>query len=196
MQAQLAELDTDRCTFVYLIGPVEGCYKIGHSNDPESRAKTLSQGLDELLPVVHTIASTDGIYLERTLHAHFHECRVGGEWFRLSDQDIDLFKTLTRIDSAEDMPPGMVWVTTYLPMEPPPFWSKQNRKKVRPGRPKKLPDGVQRTISCILVNAEMATFDAARKALGMSQLEFTRAAVLHAARQIADGKAAPFAERN
>ena len=64
--------------------------------------------------------------------------------------------------------------------------------KRRPGRPTKLPPGERRTITCLLVNGEKATFDQARAALKMSQLEFTRAAIMHAAKIVVDGGKAPF----
>lgn len=48
------------------------------------------------------------------------------------------------------------------------------------GRPKKLPPGDRKHVRCVLVNGEMKKLREACEACDLSQLEFSRAAVLHA----------------
>ncbi len=55
-----------------------------------------------------------------------------------------------------------------------------DEEKRGPGRPPKLPKGKKIGVRCILVNGEKEKFDVAKKLAKMSQVEFTRAAVLHA----------------
>lgn len=53
----------------------------------------------------------------------------------------------------------------------------EDQKRGR-GRPKKIPEGNPHNIRCILVNGEVERLRAACEALGESQNDFTRAAVL------------------
>jgi len=53
-------------------------------------------------------------------------------------------------------------------------------EKRGPGRPKKMPEGDKFTIRCVLVNGEKERFDQAKELSELSQVEFTRAAVMHA----------------
>ena len=89
--------------FVYLIGTIEGCHKIGMSNDPEVRIKALSQP-GSYLRVVHSIATSDMRWLERVLHAAYDHVRVGGEWFRLSPDNVAALSTIIAADGPCDLP--------------------------------------------------------------------------------------------
>jgi len=53
-------------------------------------------------------------------------------------------------------------------------------KKRGVGRPKKLPEGQQHSIKCVLVTGELDRLRSAMEATDMSQRDFTRASVLHA----------------
>lgn len=59
-----------------------------------------------------------------------------------------------------------------------------------PGRPRKLPDGTPKNIRCVLFNGEHARLSDALAASGMSQADFTRAAVLHCA-DVVNGMSPP-----
>ena len=89
--------------FVYLIGVLEGCHKIGFSTDPEGRAAKLSKPGFPLC-VVHAVATRDMRWLERVLHAAFGHVRVGGEWFRLSATDIATVSELSEVSEPGDLP--------------------------------------------------------------------------------------------
>jgi hypothetical protein len=68
-----------------MLNKVTGKYKIGRSNNPEYREKTLqSQEPDiELLFSCH-----ESIVSEKKLHEIFNDKRVRGEWFDLDSDDI------------------------------------------------------------------------------------------------------------
>lgn len=89
--------------FVYLIGEIDGCHKIGMSIDPETRVKALSRP-GSPLRIVHTIATTDQRWLERVLHAAYDHARVGGEWFRLGTDDIYTLVSLAVANDVDDLP--------------------------------------------------------------------------------------------
>ena len=84
------------------MGVLDGCHKIGFSNDPELRAKNLSRG-GSPLRVVHAIATSDMRWLERVMHAAHAHARVGGEWFRLTDDDVVNFSGLTEVHDDDDL---------------------------------------------------------------------------------------------
>lgn len=79
--------------YIYLIQSGE-FYKIGRSIDPLIRLRELksykSEGPDltEPLIVVMTLLVASMSKAEKALHAHFSDRRVGGEWFKLSGDDV------------------------------------------------------------------------------------------------------------
>ena len=94
---------TTRAGFVYLIGQVDGCYKIGRSKSPDVRHAQLDC-LPVPLEVRARIASKNPHWLERSLHRAFKARRVRREWFRLTAEEVVLLAGLKRVDSADDLP--------------------------------------------------------------------------------------------
>ena len=79
----------DSVGYVYIIEAVNmGFYKIGMTVNFIQREKNLV-----LLPfdikLFHKIESNDYIKLERELHKKYADKRVNGEWFRLSQEDLE-----------------------------------------------------------------------------------------------------------
>jgi hypothetical protein len=77
-------------SFIYLVlDERTGCIKIGRSKTPGARERTLqSENPAHRMLFVHP-AEAD---LERQLHRHFAEYHVRGEWFRLSEEQIETIK--------------------------------------------------------------------------------------------------------
>lgn len=92
---------------VYLMGPLDGCYKIGQSRDPASRARSLGN-IPVHPPVLAVITTARRGWLEKYLHAAFRHLQVRGEWFRLGADDIALICGVTTADSPDDLPPALV----------------------------------------------------------------------------------------
>lgn len=80
--------------YVYLVKSVSGHYKIGKSINPHDRIRTFGVKLPFEVEIIHTIKSLQYHALEKFLHAKFDDKRVNGEWFNLSDDDVDYVKSL------------------------------------------------------------------------------------------------------
>jgi len=79
---------SDKGTHIYLMhNPNNGLYKIGKSKTPVFREKTL-QAQEPEVELIFASKLTHG-YVEKVLHIYFDAQRVRGEWFRLTDEDIE-----------------------------------------------------------------------------------------------------------
>jgi hypothetical protein len=74
---------------IYLIQGVHGWHKIGLSKDPVSRIGHLDVILPFDIEVLYLIPTNDMKRAERQLHQRFAEKRGKGEWFALSQDDIE-----------------------------------------------------------------------------------------------------------
>jgi hypothetical protein len=79
-------LKEERQKWLYLFRHTNGLTKIGFSGNPSQRERTM-QAED---PRVHMLATRPGkLYQEKRLHRIYEDKRVRGEWFDLSDQDVE-----------------------------------------------------------------------------------------------------------
>lgn len=69
-------------------------YKIGASKDINGRLRKLSTLPPFDLELVHKIITSNMYRLENELHNIFADKRVNGEWFLLTDNDVELIKEL------------------------------------------------------------------------------------------------------
>jgi len=77
----------NKTAFVYLMKNTRNGYvKIGFSKNPQFREKTLQSEEPEIELLISIEATID---LEKELHARFSAYRVRGEWFRLSEHEIE-----------------------------------------------------------------------------------------------------------
>jgi hypothetical protein len=81
--------------FVYLIQAYDTLtYKIGVSkNNPNGRLKQLSTGNHSELRIIETYESRHYRKIESWLHRKFYNCRLNGEWFDLTDNDVIEFNS-------------------------------------------------------------------------------------------------------
>lgn len=83
---------------VYLISSeVNGkkVYKIGRTRrSVDKRLSEFKTGNSAILEIVDVFNSKWGTKIETYLHKHFGTKRLGGEWFELSDNDINDFSNL------------------------------------------------------------------------------------------------------
>lgn len=84
--------------FVYLLGSPDGYCKIGRTKQLSSRLLAIGLQLPFKVELIHSIKVSDPVWAERHLHQKFSACRMNGEWFLLSDGDIQWIKSLTRLE--------------------------------------------------------------------------------------------------
>lgn len=84
-----------RLTYVYLIGPEGGPYKVGIADDLKKRLTTLQVGCWEDLIVHHTVSvpSTLARHIEKVMHYIYKPMHMRGEWY-----DVDLAELRSEID--------------------------------------------------------------------------------------------------
>lgn len=78
-------------TNIYLmVDKNTGLHKIGRSKTPVTRERTLQSEKPTIEIIFHTAGTVKD---EKHLHEKFNAKRVRGEWFNLSEEDIDFIKT-------------------------------------------------------------------------------------------------------
>lgn len=93
----------DTTGYVYLIGVLEGCHKIGRAQDPAKRLTDLGV-LPVPLRLVHAVHSLWACWLEGYLHRAFAHLRARGEWFRLGAKEVELLRGVAHADKPEHLP--------------------------------------------------------------------------------------------
>jgi hypothetical protein len=91
-----------RVGYVYLVRSEHGI-KIGKSVNVKHRTRLFSVKLPFPIKVDHYAKFSDYTQAERTLHVHFHSQRLDGEWFNLSEADVELIKTFGEPQSVDDL---------------------------------------------------------------------------------------------
>jgi hypothetical protein len=78
--------------FIYLMRDTvhRQYYKIGLSRKPRNRARQIGQ-----VDLIHAIPTDNMLKAEREFHGHFARRRMEGEWFRLTDKEVELFTRTT-----------------------------------------------------------------------------------------------------
>ena len=116
---------------VYLVGVLEGCYKIGRSGDSERRLLSYSPKLPVTLSIHHRISTDDAVWLESLMHAAFAHRRGCGEWFRLTVDDVRLISGLIAIRQGDVLPEWLdTLIRTHHPLGFRPKLSQQTSSEV------------------------------------------------------------------
>lgn len=82
--------------YVYLVR-ADDIYKIGMSRTPKARIRAIGNVMGAPVEIIHIIDTDDMIRLEEFLHRRYDATWVQGEWFRLSDADVEWIKTLRSV---------------------------------------------------------------------------------------------------
>jgi hypothetical protein len=77
--------------YIYIMGMGSDLFKIGWTYNVQKRLKEF-QTANPVLAVVHAEHVTDPRLRESTLHKRYGGKRAAGEWFRLTEADIDEIK--------------------------------------------------------------------------------------------------------
>lgn len=83
--------------FVYLVDAVGTTwYKIGQSISPSKRLHSISCKAPYDCRFIHVFEVEDMTGTEQFWHKHFDDKRVNGEWFELTQEDVNLFGSATK----------------------------------------------------------------------------------------------------
>lgn len=77
----------------------EDFVKIGISVNPIKRIKALTTGLPTEGKLIHLIKTNNMRDAEKTIHDKFSYARKRGEWFSLTESDLEYLQSLTYIDT-------------------------------------------------------------------------------------------------
>jgi hypothetical protein len=82
--------------YIYLIKSGDS-YKIGRTKSISSRMKTFGIQLPFPFEIVHMIEAENMYQAEEELHQKYSHCRLNGEWFALSSEDVQAIKAITKL---------------------------------------------------------------------------------------------------
>lgn len=85
--------------FVYLMKSLEG-YKIGVAKDPLSRLNSIRTSAPSI-ELIHTFEADDYRMAEDLLHKEFQSKHIAGEWFDLSDSEVEDIKFIAGFKNGE-----------------------------------------------------------------------------------------------
>lgn len=95
-ESQAVRLAKNPVGGVYLVK--SGVYfKIGKANDFDQRLRQVNLELPEKAIEIHRIYTDDPLRIEGYWHRRFKDKRKNGEWFDLTEEDIDVFKARDRM---------------------------------------------------------------------------------------------------
>jgi hypothetical protein len=84
-KSTLASQPTDNTEYIYFIRAGRtNLYKVGKSNDPQSRIASLQTGNPYKLKLLHIFKADNASSAEEKLHSVLHHKRKEGEWFNLT----------------------------------------------------------------------------------------------------------------
>jgi len=86
--------------FIYILRADNGVYKIGQTTQLDDRIKQLGIQLPYELELVHAVGTDHVLSAEQLLHKRYASKRQKGEWFALSDEDIEEIKGLNYLHTA------------------------------------------------------------------------------------------------
>ena len=88
------ERSRKRTGFIYLIRSNTGHYKIGRTTNLDLRIKSYSREYPIKTKVIHSFKCDDYVNIDSYLLRKFQNKQLQGEWFDLSDSDIEWIKNL------------------------------------------------------------------------------------------------------
>ncbi len=99
--------------FVYLFSSDHGFYKIGQSVDPEGRLQAFSS-LPFNVRLIHKTFTQDMDYAETFLHHKFAAKRIKGEWFQLTEADVQDIMSINAFNKPSSGPFNSIIISIQL----------------------------------------------------------------------------------
>lgn len=82
-------LVNDNVGHVYVLGSTAGLHKIGRTTEIDKRVAAIDTSSPVPVYLVHSRFVRDSVDLESLLHRKYNHCRERGEWFRLTEAEVD-----------------------------------------------------------------------------------------------------------
>src|SRR5207237_9317414 len=95
--SSLIKVPLERPGYIYLVKAGDGYYKIGRSQNVEVRMKEIGLQLPFPFEVLHIIPAKDMYGSERKLHEQYAPCHLNGEWFALTEEDVQAIRSITEL---------------------------------------------------------------------------------------------------
>ncbi len=100
-KSTLASQPRDETDYVYLIQMGRRLiFKIGKSNDPKGRLASLQTASPYKLKIVHLFKADNASAAEESLHRYFHENRLEGEWFKLTQAEKNMLVKVSHFEQG------------------------------------------------------------------------------------------------
>lgn len=78
--------------YVYLLKTPENVFKIGVAKNIDKRIKSLQTGCADKITLVDKFLSNYPFKIESTLHRRYEDVKVNGEWYYLTNENINNFQ--------------------------------------------------------------------------------------------------------
>jgi len=111
---------------LYLMRNSIGLHKVGISNHPEQRRRTLSKTSGLPIILIRTWYAPNALVLEGMVHTHFKDRRKEGEWFEFTEADlVEVHTYVSSIGGTDEAPEHREVVrvvsSVELPTDEPPY---------------------------------------------------------------------------
>lgn len=87
--------------FIYIVKGDESPYKIGRAVKIQRRVWEINLTLPFEASLIHAIAVDNMVEVERFLHRKFAPVRVRGEWFALTDSDVEWLRSFSELSIGD-----------------------------------------------------------------------------------------------
>jgi len=100
--------------WIYILQLDKKACKIGRTTRLDERVRDLGTKLPYEPDLIHTIETNDIYWAEHHLHKFFHDKRIRGEWFNLTEEDIAMLKKLDKLVTWDPWPEAFQPTVIYL----------------------------------------------------------------------------------
>lgn len=86
---------------VYMLRDSNNLYKIGETMDVKARLRHIKH--DSPFELIHTIVSQTAWWAEHWLHRRFAHARVHGEWFALTEEEVQWTRSIIELEVSHSL---------------------------------------------------------------------------------------------
>jgi hypothetical protein len=102
----------EEAAFIYLFESTDGLFKVGRSENPNSRILDVRSPRGGKLSIRETYSTNVSVALEAEVHHFFRSHRVEGEWFSLDQDSVQNFGAIVQ-QCEKDLLKRRAWLQSY-----------------------------------------------------------------------------------